>query len=142
MKRSIIIIDDEKDIRESIMSILEKSFLLEKYDLCCEDFANGKEFLDYAGNNSLDHVYTMIVDIIMPELSGIKMLKELTKQKLISEIPVMYLTAYPNEEEILSSFGQIDSLAIDYLPKPFDITWLVTKINNLLKMKDNHEKLK
>lgn len=143
MEKSIIIIDDEPDIRESIRSILEKSFLLEKYNLHCIDFPNGRAFLDYALTaGSLEDVYGILVDIIMPELSGIKLLIELTKNQLITEIPIMYLTAYPNEEEILSSFDKIECLAIDYLPKPFDISWLVTKLNNMLKMKDNHEKLK
>ncbi|HCS52056.1 response regulator [Rubinisphaera sp.] len=81
--QKVFIIDDNKDVRESL------SFLLRSVQLNVETFATGSEFL-----SSIDpHTDgCAIIDILMPTMSGTELLKELKKKKVY--FPVIMLTAH------------------------------------------------
>jgi len=117
MKSSILIIEDDKDIREGIRILLEgEGFLV-------EEASNGMEGLKKMSNDTS----LIILDIMMPGISGLKVCEEIRK---ISYIPILFLTATSKESDKLLGFMVG---ADDYLVKPFSHTELFARINALLR---------
>ncbi|MBY0121149.1 ATP-binding protein [Bacillus sp. S/N-304-OC-R1] len=76
----------------------------------------------------------MILDIMMPGMSGYEVCKLLRKSYLPSELPVLMLTAAVRPEDMVAAF---QSGANDFLHKPLDSSELKTRIRNLLLMKES-----
>ena len=100
----LLLVEDEKQLSEALQQILIKN----KYSV--DAVYSGDEGLDYA----LSDVYDVIIlDIMLPKLNGIEILKMIRKRKIST--PVILLTAKGSiEDRILG----LDSGADDYLPKP------------------------
>lgn len=76
----------------------------------------------------------MILDIMMPGMSGYEVCRLLRKSYLPSELPVLMLTAAIRPEDMVAAF---QSGANDFLHKPLDASELKTRIRNLLLMKES-----
>lgn len=113
----ILIADDEKDIRE----ICKTYFEFEGYQVTLAE--NGKEALGFL-DESID---LMVLDIMMPEVDGYDVVKEMKAQQL--DIPYIYLTAKTSESDTI--FGLMLG-ADDYVKKPFSPRELVIRAKNLL----------
>lgn len=115
----ILIVDDDPNIRE-VLSILLSS---EGYAIVeAEDGATALEKLKK--EKAIDLV---ILDIMMPGLSGIQVCVEMRK---ISLVPVLFLTAKSQEQDKVDAYtGGGD----DYLVKPFSQTELLMKVKSLLR---------
>ena len=118
----IVIIDDEKKITDVIESYLKR----EGY----------KVFTAYDGEEGLKlikKVYPdlLIVDLMLPKLSGEEICREVRK---ISEIPIIMLTAKSSEDDIVKG---IDIGADDYITKPFSVRELLSRIKGLLRRSKN-----
>jgi DNA-binding response OmpR family regulator len=123
----ILIVEDEK----KVASFLKKGLEQEYYSV---DVAlNGKEGLDYALSNEYDII---ILDIMLPLLDGISLLKEIRKVKI--ETPVLMLTAKDTVEDKVDG---LDSGADDYLPKPFAFEELLARVRALLRRKEKNKTL-
>ena len=83
---------------------------------------NGQEALDHFRDAAL-----VILDIMMPELDGIEVLKNIRKT---SNMPVIMLTALSDEGTQLTTFNE---LADDYVSKPFSLVILQKRIESLLR---------
>ncbi|MCG8570948.1 MAG: response regulator [Spirochaetes bacterium] len=134
MSVKIAIIDDEEDIRKLFANVLKD----QDYEIL--QFADAKQLLDYEEKNGINEM-VLVVDVMMPGMNGIEMLKLLSKKNALINTPVIYLTAYPNDMEIAESFDFINALAVDYMGKPFNINWLIAKIHNLVKILETHKKI-
>jgi DNA-binding response OmpR family regulator len=110
----ILMVEDEKYLAEAVAQILKKS----NYDV---DLAfDGEEGLD----NALSGVYDIVLlDIMLPKMDGISLLRELRKQGF--DTPVILLTAKGETEDKVKG---LDSGADDYLPKPFKTEELLARI--------------
>ena len=114
----ILIIDDEEGIRSIIKEYCENS----NYET--DEATNGKEAYEKLIKNKYD---LMILDIMMPEMDGFSMLKDLPKDK---KIPTIVLSARGEEYDKLSGF----ELGIDdYLTKPFSPKELIARIKAITK---------
>ncbi|MBW6410065.1 response regulator transcription factor [Clostridium weizhouense] len=118
MKKSILIVEDELKIR----------FLLRDY-LVKDEFnvfeaSNGEEGLITFSKEKIDLI---ILDIMMPKMDGLTMLRKLRE---VSSIPVILLTAKGEEENKLEGY---DYGADDYVTKPFSPKVLIAKVKVLLK---------
>lgn len=113
----ILIADDEKDIRE----ICKTYFEFEGYQVTLAE--NGKEVLGFL-DESID---LMVLDIMMPEVDGYDVVKEMKAQQL--DIPYIYLTAKTSESDTI--FGLMLG-ADDYVKKPFSPRELVIRAKSLL----------
>ena len=115
----ILLVEDEKQLSEALQQILIKN----KYTV--DAVYNGDEGLEYA----LTGVYDVIIlDIMLPKLNGIEILKIIRKRKIST--PVILLTAKSSvEDKILG----LDSGADDYLPKPFSIDELLARLRALTR---------
>ena len=120
--KKILIIEDEKIIREELKSLLENS----EYEvMVLEDFKNIKEEIQ---NIKVDLI---LLDINLPNINGEILLKEIRKR---SNVPIIMVTSRVGEvDEVLSiSYG-----ADDYITKPYNPTILLLRIQNIFKRMEN-----
>ena len=111
MEKNILIIEDDKDIREGVKILLEG----EGYSV--EEASNGADGL----KKLTSHTNLVILDIMMPGISGLKTCEEIRK---ISYVPILFLTAKSKESDKLIGFM---AGADDYLIKPFSYTELFAR---------------
>ena len=125
-KESILIIDDNKDIREYI-----KSMLVDKYIVI--EAENGSVGL----RKAMKYVPSVILcDVLMPEMDGLECCKRIKSEIQTSHIPVMLLTACALDEQRIEGF---ECGADSYVSKPFNSQLLLTRIKNLIS---NRQRLK
>lgn len=76
------------------------------------------------------HPELILLDVVMPQMSGYDVLKELKSNKSTREIPVIFLTAKDTTEEIVKGF---EAGAVDYIAKPFHPRELIARIHTHLQ---------
>ncbi len=112
----ILIIDDEKSIRNTLKEILE----YEKYEVeIAEDGPQGIEILN---SSKIDAV---LCDIKMPKMDGIEVLSNIIKE--YSEIPVIMISGHGDIETAVDS---LKKGAFDYIQKPLDLNRLLVTLRN------------
>ena len=116
----ILIVEDEESLAELVANRLKK----EKYTV---DIAlDGEEGL----YNALEDLYDLIIlDIMLPNVNGIEILKEIKKKNIKAK--VIMLTAKSELEDKLLGFSEG---ANDYIPKPFHIDEVVARVNAQLRI--------
>ena len=118
MKNNIFLIDDDKNILTSV------SMLLESEGYKVKTFSDGESGLKAILEN---HPDIAVVDIKMPRLDGIELLKKLRKT---SDMPIIFLTSKDTEiDELLG----LKIGADDYITKPFSQRILIERIRILIK---------
>jgi DNA-binding NtrC family response regulator len=105
MKKKILVCDDEKGVRESLKLILS-----DKYDIVFAE--NGERAIEEIEHNS--DIKGVLLDIKMPSLNGIELLKYIKKQR--KDMPVIVVTGYQSVETAAES---LNAGAINYITKPF-----------------------
>jgi DNA-binding response OmpR family regulator len=117
----ILMIEDEKYIAEAVEQVLKKNHY-------AVDLAFDGEYGLYCG---LSDIYdTIILDIMLPKMNGIDVLKQLRKEKIGT--PVLMLTA---KGQLSDKVEGLDSGADDYLPKPFEMDELLARLRALGRRK-------
>ena len=116
----LLIAEDEKALADALTEILT----LHKYSV--DTVYDGEEALDYL--NSAIEYDCIILDIMMPKVDGITVLKTLRKQK--NTTPVLMLTA---KSEVEDKVLGLDSGANDYLTKPFATQELLARIRAMTR---------
>lgn len=120
--KKILIVEDEIAISEMIEHFLSD----EGFDVIqAFDGLSAKEIL--ASHAKIDLI---LLDWMLPKKSGIDLLKELKSSRKNRHIPVIMLSAKAELEDRLEG---LDSGADDYLPKPFAMKELLSRINSLLR---------
>ncbi len=120
----ILCVDDDKDILRMLVYTLSK----EGFEVVT--LSRPEEAQAYAAKAKPDMV---LLDIMMPEMSGYEVCAELRKQPSTAEIPIIFLTALNQHEDKIKA---LSLGAADFIVKPFDKTILVSTINHHLeKMK-------
>lgn len=116
----ILIVEDEQSLAQLISDRLKK----ERYTT--DVSYDGEEGLD----NALSGIYDLIIlDIMLPKVDGIEILKELRRED--HDVKVIMLTAKAELDDRLLGFA---NGANDYVPKPFHIDELVARINAQLNI--------
>lgn len=118
----ILYAEDEHALSEAVSDILT----YHKYTVDVVD--NGEDALDYA---LCQHYDGIILDIMMPRMDGLTVLRELRAKG--STVPILLLTA---KSEIEHRIIGLDSGADDYLPKPFAMNELLARVRALLRRGD------
>lgn len=125
MSIKILLIEDEKHIRDTV-----KAFLIDagyNVDTCSDGESGLTKFYD----NKYD---LLIIDIMLPKISGHELLKEFRK---INNTPIIMMTALSDEENEIKAF---DLEADDYIKKPFKIALLLKRVEALLRRSGALEK--
>lgn len=115
---TILLIEDDLMIQEGVSEFLTE----QGYQILCA--ADGKAGLDMFQKNT---VHLMILDIMLPKMDGLQVLREVRKTSMI---PILMLTAMTDEPTQIKSF---DALADDYICKPFSLVLLNKHIEALLR---------
>ena len=117
----ILIIDDERSIRNTLKDILE----FEQYKV--EVAEDGKQGLDMAKAGNFDLIFS---DIKMPEMDGMELLQALTKEGV--ESPIVMISGHGNIETAVET---IKLGAFDFIEKPIDLNRLLVTVKNALDKK-------
>ena len=115
----LLFAEDERSLSRAITHILEKNCY------CVDAVYDGQTALEYLENGDYDGV---ILDIMMPKLDGITVLKRIRSQG--NMVPVLMLTA---RAEIDDKVLGLDSGANDYLTKPFNTKELLARIRAMTR---------
>ena len=120
MTQKILIAEDEKSL-QSLVTFKLKSSGFEVFVV-----NNGEEALDFLSAATVDLI---VVDLMMPVMSGKELMVELEKNDATKNIPVIILTAKSLEKEVIEGFSLG---ADDYIKKPFSPSELVARVRNVL----------
>lgn len=126
----IILVDDNKTNLMSLAGILK----MESYSVTA--VASSKGFFEEfkaAGEVSL-----VVLDVMLPGLSGYEICREIRKNFTVSELPVLMLTARTATQDIVMG---MEAGANDYLAKPFDTDELLARVKTLIQLKQSVDKV-
>ena len=115
----LLLAEDERSLSRALVTILEKN------NYTVDAVYNGEDALEYLQTGSYD---AAILDIMMPKMDGITVLKRLRAQE--NPVPIIMLTA---KAEIDDKVLGLDSGANDYLTKPFDTKELLARIRAMTR---------
>ena len=114
-------VDDDSTIREI------EVYTLEQTGFAARGFADGVSMLEALKDEIPELI---ILDIMMPELDGIEVLKKLRSEPLYKDIPVIMATAKGTE---MDKIGGLNMGADDYLVKPFGVMEMVARVKAVLR---------
>lgn len=118
----ILIIDDEEDFGYFVKSNLQLS---DEFHVSVA--TDGKTGLKMAEEVMPDLI---LLDVMMPKMDGLQVLKKLKGNKKTQKIPVIMLTAKNDEESIAEAIG---SFSEQYIIKPIEMTTLENKVRTVLR---------
>lgn len=121
--RIILIVDDQVENLQIIGNILKV------YDFKKAVATNGFEAIEIAEKIKPDLI---LLDIMMPELDGLQVCKKLKENQDTSEIPIIFLTAKTQEEDIVAGF---EAGGVDYITKPFKTSELLSRVKTHIELK-------
>ena len=127
---SILVIDDDLQT----LDLMTDQLQFAGYEVVCKQ--SGQACLDMlsevngAGPKPIDLI---LLDIMMPDIDGIDMLKRIRLIEALANVPVIMLTARASIDDKLEAFN---AGAHDYITKPFDMRELLTRIRSLLQQQE------
>lgn len=126
----ILVVEDDKNLRKLIVTCLEKA------NYTVFDTKNGEEALELMDRQYVDLIVT---DIMMPEMNGYELIKELRDANY--NTPILIITAKEDIEDKRVGFSLG---ADDYMVKPINIDELIMRVKSLLKRSNqaNEKKIK
>lgn len=115
----ILLAEDERSLSRAVVALLEKN------NYSVDAVYDGEEALSYIEAGNYD---ALILDIMMPKLDGISLLKEIRARGM--NIPVLILSA---KSEVDDKVLGLDSGANDYLTKPFSVKEMLARIRAITR---------
>ena len=126
-KRKILVVDDEAVNREMLSMYLSESYTVLQA-------ADGKQAMEIIRENR-DTLSLILLDILMPVMTGIEVLEELKKEPELARIPVIVITSEQSSEVDCLKLG-----AIDFLPKPYpDIEVIHARIQRTIELFEDRD---
>lgn len=126
MAEKILVVDDERPVREVVALILERA----GYEVVRA--TNGREAIEVAAK---DNPQLIILDMRMPGLHGIDTCRELRSRQGSRGIPILVLTGYVENER-----AALDTGVDGFLTKPFRPEELIERVKVLLKVRHRENK--
>lgn len=119
--KQILVVDDDPDARGTIGRVLTNAH----YDV--QLLSSGQQALQFLENNQPEIV---ILDIMMPEMSGIEVCQRIRANPFYGKLPIIFLSARSRPHEIVEG---LDAGGDDYITKPLEIIELPARIRALLR---------
>jgi len=119
----ILIAEDDPKLLKSLVHIFEMN------NYAVDGVDNGNDAFDFASSDEYDG---LVLDIMMPGMDGVSLLKKLRAGGITT--PALFLTAMTEIEQRIEG---LDAGADDYLPKPFSTGELLARVRAMLRRKDN-----
>lgn len=127
-KETVLIVEDNKDMRSYIRMLLEKYYHLLEAE-------NGQIALETVQHH---HVDLIVSDLMMPVMDGMELSRRIKENLATSHIPFLMLTAIRSEAQEKESY----EIGVDeYLCKPFDADVLLLRIRNILNLRNKYKKM-
>ena len=120
-KDNILVVDDDK----MNLAIVHKMLGI-RYDVTC--VSSGMDAISYLNNNVPDMI---LLDLHMPEMSGLEVLEKIREQDNLSDIPVVFLTADNDRKTEIDIFK---AGAMDFIQKPFIAEVVIQRISRILEL--------
>ncbi len=127
MGTKILIVDDVAENRKLLASILQKNTDCEI--MMARSGQDVIELFEYGTDNLPDLI---LLDIMMPMMSGIEVAQYLNDNKLLQDIPIIFVTGLGDVDNIVKAFKVG---GVDYITKPFNKAELIARVNTHLKLK-------
>lgn len=124
----IYLVEDDENIRELV------TYTLNSQGLEAEGFSRPSQFWKAMEDTTPSLV---LLDIMLPEEDGLSILKKLRSSQETGKLPVIMLTAKGSEYDTVMG---LDSGADDYIPKPFRMMELISRVRALLRRTEGQEK--
>ena len=121
----LLIAEDELDLAEALTVFFEKN------QFTVDTVNDGLSAYEYA---SADEYDAIILDIMMPKMDGIEVLRRLRSDG--NRVPIMMLTAKAEKDDRITGF---DAGADDYLPKPFEVDELLSRVRAILRRREEYK---
>jgi len=128
-KNKMLIVDDEKNF----LTILENILVDAGYETITT--RRGNDVLDLVKRHRPDIV---LLDIVMPDIDGLRVKELMNKDKLTHDVPVVFVTVKHEVEQKIRGFNLG---AYDYIVKPFDPSELLARIHSILERRSFYEKI-
>jgi DNA-binding response OmpR family regulator/DNA-binding CsgD family transcriptional regulator len=128
-KKNILIVDDNPENIQVITIILKA----QGYKISSE--LDGNKVLQHLKSFKADLI---LLDIIMPEINGYEVCRQLKDDPETKDIPIIFLSAKSEPESIIRGF---EVGCVDYITKPFNSTELLARVNTHLKIKRHRDHL-
>ncbi|MFW5691246.1 MAG: response regulator transcription factor [Chloroflexota bacterium] len=119
---NILAVDDDPDVLGTLERVLQR----EGFDV--KTVNSGRKALDYLEKNQQPDL--VILDIIMPEMDGITVCRQIRRDTRFTALPVLFLTAKGSTDDIVEG---LDAGADDYVVKPFELAELRARVHALLR---------
>jgi DNA-binding response OmpR family regulator len=123
-KKTILVVDDEADIRDLLCYNLEQ----EGYRV--EARENGEEALQFSKSNRVDLI---LLDLMLPGIPGLELCKQLKRQPETDSIPIIMITAKSSETDVIVG---LELGADDYVTKPFSPKEVLARIKAIFRRVD------
>lgn len=120
-QKQILVVEDEEDIQELLKYNLQK----EGYQVNCAD--TGESGLQEARKSFPD---LLLLDLMLPEMNGLEVCRQLKSDNKTSHIPIIMLTAKGEESDIVVG---LEMGADDYVTKPFSVQVLMSRVRAVLR---------
>ena len=127
-RKKILISDDDKTSLAVLSSVINKLGL---EPICAQNSQDTIKFLD-------DSIELVLLDIMMPVVDGISLLRQVRSNPSLHDIPVIMVTALSDRKTRLDA---VEAGANDFITKPFDTVELMTRITSHLKYKLLHNQI-
>lgn len=122
MSNTILIVDDMEINR----AILAEGFK-DEYQIL--EASNGLQAIDII--NSCENISAVLLDLVMPEMNGLDVLRQMNESGKISLFPVFIITAADSEQMLMNAY---ELGAVDIISKPFMMNFLKCRISNLIEL--------
>lgn len=120
---TILVVEDNAELRQFIVSILAPDYRIREAE-------NGKEALGIARSEEISFILT---DVMMPEMDGMEMIRQIKSDPVICHIPIVVLSAKSSIDDRIEG---LENGIDDYLTKPFSATYLKARIANLIHQRE------
>lgn len=121
----LLIAEDELDLAEALTVFFEKN------QFTVDAVNDGLSAYEYACADKYDAI---ILDVMMPKMNGIEVLRRLRADG--NKTPIMMLTAKAQKDDRITGF---DAGADDYLPKPFEPDELISRVRAILRRREEYK---
>lgn len=127
-KKRLLVVDDEQDLCEILQFNLTSAGYMTDVAYSAEE----------AISKGIGHYDLLVLDVMMPGLSGFELAEQLKADDQTTHIPIIFITAKDTEDDTLQGFGLG---ADDYVTKPFSVREVVARVNAVLKRNQLNAKL-
>lgn len=122
LQKHVLVVDDDPDMRLLLRTVLERA------GLAVTEARTGREALEVVAGPKRVHLVTL--DLAMPEMNGVEVLREIRKRKTATTLPIIVATGYDDPEIEMQIF---EAGADDFVVKPVDPARFLLRVQAVLR---------